>query len=115
EKQGRFGLTNTETVFIYVAGSDVLNQAITPLDQVLVDPAESTESTTPLTSQAVPVQPTTDSVNSSDSTNDQQPLFSVDSENHVSISQNQESTPSVDSDAAQRQKKISAAERILHH
>lgn len=115
EKQGRFGLTNTETVFIYVAGSDELNQAITPLDQVLADPAESTESTTPLTSQAVPVQPTTASVNSGDSTNDQQPLFSVDSENHVSISQNQESTPSVDSDAAQRQKKISAAERILHH
>ena len=36
-KTGRFGMKDAETAFIYRAGSDELNQAITPLEDLLVD------------------------------------------------------------------------------
>lgn len=110
EKQGHFGLTNTETVFIYVAGSDELNQAITPLDEVLADPNTSPA---PRPSQEQSEQANSEEQYSSN--NEQAPLFSVDSENHVSLAPNSELTPSVDNSVIKKQRKLSAADRILQH
>lgn len=110
EKQGHFGLTNTETVFIYVAGSDELNQAITPLDEVLADPNTSPA---PRPSQEQSEQAYSEEQYSSN--NEQAPLFSVDSENHVSLAPNSELTPSVDNSVIKKQRKLSAADRILQH
>lgn len=110
EKQGHFGLTNTETVFIYVAGSDELNQAITPLYEVLADPNTSPA---PRPSQEQSEQANSEEQYSSN--NEQAPLFSVDSENHVSLAPNSELTPSVDNSVIKKQRKLSAADRILQH
>lgn len=46
EKDGTFGLNNTETAFIYRAGSDDLNRAITPLSELVATNDQNQNATT---------------------------------------------------------------------
>lgn len=45
EKSGRYEMQDTETAFIYRAGSDELNPAITPLEDLIVDDKETSHNT----------------------------------------------------------------------